>query len=449
MTVKRPKHRARELPGGLLLREMRTTDLDAMVEFVTRVFGTVMPNGEPDIKAGIWATELLRGDHPTTRPEDGTLVLDQETGRIVASCFLISQIWKYDDVRIAVGRPELIASDPTYRGRGLVRELLQSTHEFSAELGQPIQALTGIPYYYRQYGYEPALVSEGGRSGGIESIPILDSGTAVGIRIRPAVEPDLPFITNVYDKAARRAMISAVRDQTIWRYELLARDPGGDYWHELRIVEDSASDSIGFFAYVAQLSGRSMICTLAELSDDAMWPTVGPHLLSFLRRTGEAMATQIGDDCALINFDWTSDHPFLSSCGTLLPDTDSPFAWYARIGDIGVFIWHIAPVLERRLAESDRAGYSGETTITFYPNGLRLGFESGKLTVAEELAVAPHRTADAALPGRTILQLLLGSRTLNELEHAFPFETFTRNESSRHLLQTLFPKKPSAVWPVA
>ncbi len=449
MTGPRPEHRTRELSGGLLLREMRTTDLDAMVEFVTRVFGTVMPNGEPDIKAGIWAAELLRGDHPTTRPEDGLLVLDQATGKIVASCFLISQFWQFDEVKLAVGRPELISTDPAYRGRGLVREQLRSIHEFSGALGQSVQALTGIPYYYRQYGYEPALIAEGGRKGSIETIPQRDLDASADMLIRPALGSDLPFITTLYDKAARRTMISAVRDQTIWRHELLTRDPGGDYWHELRIVEDSRGSPIGFFAHIAELRGESIICTLAELTDDELWTTFAPILLSYLRTTGEALAARTGDDCASITFDWTPGHPFLASCGNLLPEIDDPFAWYVRIADIGVVLRQIAPVLERRLAASDLAGFSGDCVITFYPNGLRMGFETGKLTVAEEVPVVPHRTADAAIPGRTFLQLLLGSRSLDELEHAFPFETYTRTESARRLLQALFPKKPSAVWPVA
>lgn len=132
-----------------------------------------------------------------------------------------------------------------------------------------------------------------------------------------------------------------------------------------------------------------------------------------------------------------------------MPARSGSFAWYVRIDEIGEFIRLIAPVLEGRLATSDIAGYSGEVTITFHPNGLRIGFDEGRLTIAELLPNAPHRSADAAIPGLTFLQLLLGSRTLEELKRAFPFETYVRTERAHALLNTLFPKASSAVWPVA
>ncbi len=41
----------------------------------------------------------------------------------------------------------------------------EEVHKWSAERGHKVQVITGIPYYYRQFGYEMALDLTGRRIG--------------------------------------------------------------------------------------------------------------------------------------------------------------------------------------------------------------------------------------------------------------------------------------------
>ena len=91
------------------------------------------------------------------RPGDTTLVTDTRTGAIASCLHLISQTWTYGGVPIGVGQPELIGTRPAYRGRGLVRAQFDVVHGWSAERGHRMQAIAGIPWFYRQFGYELAL----------------------------------------------------------------------------------------------------------------------------------------------------------------------------------------------------------------------------------------------------------------------------------------------------
>ena len=159
----------RDLGNGLRLRSISPADTGPLTEFATRVFGH--QTGEPDVMAGIWAGELSRGDHPAVPPDDGVIVVDTATGRIVSSCLFIRQTWTYAGIPFGVGRPELIATDPGYRNRGLVRAQMETVHAGSAALGHHMQALTGIPYFYRQFGYEPTLVTSGGHQGAVAAVP--------------------------------------------------------------------------------------------------------------------------------------------------------------------------------------------------------------------------------------------------------------------------------------
>jgi hypothetical protein len=113
------------------------------------------------------------------------------------------------------------------------------------------------------------------------------------------------------------------------------------------------------------------------------------------------------------------------------------------------FIRHIAPALERRLADSIMAGHSGELRLDFYRGGLRLAFEGGRLTTAESWsvrAVSWGPKPQAGFPPLVFLQLLFGHRSLAELRYAFP--DVWAEDDARPLLEALFPAQPSWVLPL-
>jgi hypothetical protein len=141
-------------------------------------------------------------------------------------------------------------------------------------------------------------------------------------------------------------------------------------------------------------------------------------------------------------------HPVYEAMGNSLPGVREPYAWYIRVPDLPVFIRHIAPALETRLAESIVVGYSGELKINFYRDGLRLVFEKGRLQIVESWKPTPEDGESAAFPGLTFLQLVFGYRSFDELHYAFADCYWNSNESYR-LLNILFPKKLSDVFPVA
>jgi hypothetical protein len=105
-------------------------------------------------------------------------------------------------------------------------------------------------------------------------------------------------------------------------------------------------------------------------------------------------------------------------------------------------------VLEHRLAESPLVGHDGEPTISFYRSGLKLSFERGRLAHVEPWQPTPEVRAGARFPDLTFVQLLLGHRSLGELEYAFA-DCLTANDEARALLEILFPRRSSSVWPIS
>ena len=154
----------RDLGDGLILRRSTPADAEALADFNARVHSD---DGwdKPDERIGAWVRDLLTLPHPTFDVGDFTIVEDTRAGKIASSLNLIPQTWTYAGIPFQVGRPEVVGTAPEYRKRGLVRIQFDTVHQWCAERGYIVQAITGIPYYYRLFGYEMALNLGGGRSG--------------------------------------------------------------------------------------------------------------------------------------------------------------------------------------------------------------------------------------------------------------------------------------------
>ena len=112
------------------------------------------------------------------------------------------------------------------------------------------------------------------------------------------------------------------------------------------------------------------------------------------------------------------------------------------------FLELVAPALEERLAASDQAGRSGPLELGFYGDGLRLVFECGRLRGVEHWQPTTEQRGHVAFPGLTFLQLLLGFRSLRELQRAFP-DCHASSEAHAPWVEALFPPAPSDLIPVS
>lgn len=110
---------------------------------------------------------------------------------------------------------------------------------------------------------------------------------------------------------------------------------------------------------------------------------------------------------------------------------------------------HIAPALVKRLSHSLDCGYSGEKCLSSYRSGLRLAFERGGLKIIEPwMPGSGEREGQIAFPGLVFLQLLFGYRSLTELRQYFA-DCWWESNKTRVLINALFPRKPSQVYPLA
>jgi hypothetical protein len=438
----------RDLGDGLILRRSTPADAEPLADFCGRIHSDDGPD-KPDTRIAAWTRDLVARPHPTFHADDFTIVAEAATGRIVSTLNLIPQTWMYEGIPFGVGRPELVGTLPEYRNRGLVRIQFEEIHKWSAERGDLVQVITGIPFYYRLFGYEMTLDLGSRRFGYEGNVPKLKEGEAEPYHIRRATQTDLSFVAQVYEQASARYEIVCRRTPEIWSYELDGQSYDNVGHYEIMLIEDAQGKFVGYFQHSTSIGGIGVSVRGYELRLGVSWLEVTPSVARYLWQRGQEYAKHDGKQCDKFGFMLGLSHPAYDALSASLPDEHKNYTWYIRVPNLPAFILRIKPALEKRLADSIAAGYSGELKISFYRDGLRLVFEKGRLQSAESWKPNPaNEDENAAFPGLTFLQMVFGHRSFEELNYVFA-DCYWNTTEVRHVLEILFPRKLSDVLPIA
>ncbi|MEJ2732115.1 MAG: GNAT family N-acetyltransferase [Anaerolineae bacterium] len=338
-------HIIRDLGDGLILRRSTAKDTEALVAFHGEVHRDPGAEG-PEEYVVAWVRDLMERPHPSFDVGDFTIVEDTHSGAIVSSMCLISQTWSYGGIRFGVGRPELVGTDADYRRRGLVRSQFDVIHQWSAERGEMLQAITGIPYFYRQFGYEMALTLGGSRAGYKRQVPKLKEGQEEAYRLRPVSESDLSFIAQVYEHGNRRYPVACVRDKALWRYEVFGKSEKNVNRWAVSLIEAAEGEPVGYLAHSTRLrlrQGRLWVRAY-ELRQGLSWLAVTPSVVRGLWALGEEWAAQDAEqEMETFSFSLGAEHPVYDVFHGRLPHTSPSYAWFMRVPDVRGFLLHIAP----------------------------------------------------------------------------------------------------------
>jgi predicted N-acetyltransferase YhbS len=398
---------------GFTLRTPATRDdVERVAAFTATVFG-------PEI--GPMMRSLLMG-HPSMTWADQFFV-ENAAGEVVSALCLIPWTWRYGRAEIAVGEMGVVATAEAYRRRGLVRRQVDSFKARLAERGCVLSIIQGIPFYYRQFGYDYVLPLEGGWRLELRQAP---AAHEMGHSLRPAAFDDLPALEQLYAKTVRPLTIHSVRTPDIWRYLLEPYTTPVADSHQTWLV-CAADGSVAGYARLPEFHfGDELVVDEAALiSADA-----GLALLAHLRRQAEGAAQPF------IRLNLPASNDLVQMARPYGAVSEGTYSWQIYVPDMAALLRAIGPALEDRLAASLYAGLTREVGINFYRDGLVLRFEQGRLRAVA--ALEGQGQADLSLPSWAFVPLVLGHRTLDELRITYP-DTNWRG-ASRLLLETLFPR---------
>lgn len=433
------------LEDGLLLRWGRPEDAEALAKFNVAMHSDE-PETDPETWLGDWTRDLMRGNHPTTSASDFTIVEDTNSGEIVSSVCLISQRWTYDGIAFGVGRPELVATHPDYRRRGLVRRQMDAVHAKSAARAELVQGITGIPWYYRMFGYEMGLDLGGGRVYPLpQNAPKAkkeEDEKPPTYAIREATLADLPLLQQLYARHCVGSKVAVVRDEAIWRYGMTEahEDTENRRYHHIvtHVASDTAVGYVEYYRYRQNFNLRE----IAVVPGHSL-RAVALFVLAHLKAQAQTLSAdaESGRKLERVVFRLGAAHPVYDALERELRLPYNPYAWYVRVADLPAFLRHIAPALEKQLADSVMAGHSGTVRLNFYTSQMTLVFTDGKLTDVGTYQPKSVEDGDAQFPDLTFLQLLFGYRSFDELDKARA-DCYSNNETAV-LLKILFPQQHS------
>ena len=440
-----PTTMRKQLADGLILRSLSegyASDRERLPQFYADV------NSEHDNELGKERTRILTRDlmqgHATTTLEDIFVVVDPaQDDRIASATLLIPQTWRYENIPIAVGRPEMVGTLPPYCGRGLVRELFAVIHERSAALGHQLQVITGIPYFYRQFGYAMAVdLGEQHASIPLHAVADAKPDYKPAFTLREATTDDIPDLIQWYDTMARERLLTELRSADEWRYEISGRNPDSGQCLTFLIITNAAGEGVGYVEVYTHLSARDkevVSCTGYVVGEKASYLETFDDVIRGIKQWAQA---KYGFCPALLMFA-AGIHEALDTLvdrttGGVVRGPD--YFWLLRVPEMIPFLRHIQPVLDRRLEGSGANRYTGELKIGFYDlTGIRIQFERGRITAIEP--ITGKDGYDISFPWHMLWNVVFGHHSYDDLRAILP-EVWA-NGKAAVLLDVLFPKQKS------
>lgn len=432
------------LQDGLILRslsENHASDWERLADFYTSVNTADDPE---NVKQSIrhWVQDLMQG-HPTVTPEDIFIVVDPaKDDQLVSATLLIPQHWRYEEVVIPVGRPELVGTHPEYRSRGLVRALFEAVHQRSAALGHELQVITGIPYFYRQFGYTMAVELGQHAVFPLSALPPLAADYQPAFTLRPATIADAPAIAAWSQRFARQRLLTDVYSPEALAYEITGRQPDSFLHVNYQVIVNPEGQGVGYLTFLDFPDEPNEIrCTGYVLGDQASYLETFNDVVQGVKAW---VTAHYGYTPAMLAFGSgiheTLDRLIDRSPGGMIRRRE--YAWYLRVPDAIRFLKKLRPVLERRLEDSGAHRYTGELKIGFYDlTGISLKFERGCLV--DIVPLKGKDGYDVSYPWHLFWNVVFGYRTPDEIYALLP-DTWA-NSKGIVLLETLFPKIKSWV----
>ncbi|MBN1977241.1 MAG: GNAT family N-acetyltransferase [Anaerolineae bacterium] len=410
------------LENGLILRTANADDVERVAAFNGKIHGELVET----------MTSRLFLHHPNTHLDDLIFVEDEQSGEVVSSLCLIPWTWRCEDVEIPAGEMGIVGTLEGYRGRGLIRKQVEVFKQRLRERGCLLSQIQGIPYYYRQFGYEYALPLEPWLTLQARQIP---DPPEPAFTFRQAALDDVSTLVRLYDEAAQDLAIHAARDEAIWRY-LLANTKGTEMERDTLLIQYPGGQTAGYACIPHHHFGEDLnVNEVSRLSYDAALATLQHVKQLCIERQKPGIRLNLALGCTLAQV-------ALSLGGR----DDGAYAWQIHVPDVAALLRALAPVLERRVAASPLAGLTQDVRMCLYRETIRLRFAAGKVTEVANVGFTTWHAEPIRFPPLQFVPLVLGYRTWQELKAAFPDVDVA--PGSRLLVDTLFPKTESFIYTV-
>ncbi len=362
--------------------------------------------------------------HPTMTLKDFFVI--KHHGKVVASLNLIPVKWSIGGIPLKVAEMGCVATLAEYRHRGLQQRLINEFHKQAEKHGYDLCAIEGIPYFYRQFGYEYAIPLLEETRIRLEQIPDHESK----LNIRPFTYGDVPKAMQLLMQSQRKFYVHIVRDEQIWKMQQETGIASADKFEAYAVEKDG--EIVAYIRISDKPENKELILREATDTDH----NTGKAILKFLKDTGK----QRGFETLLAQIsyhDSLAEQLFALGAIQRIP----PYAWQIRIMDYVKIFQKMKPLFEKRLGASTYCHLTERLNFNFYRFTVQVTVEDGVIMDIQRFESSEDRTI--MINPLVFTQLLLGHRSRHELEMTYP--DFIIRPSHKHLIDVLFPKLPSHI----
>ena len=404
--------------SGFRLQHLETEkDVRQYLELMRVVFGE---------RTGVdKLAQKLIDHHPTMIFDDFSVIKHKR--KIVASVTLIPVTWNIGNIQLNVAELGMVATLPEFRRRGLIRQLVNEYHSQVLERGYDLSVLEGIPYFYRQFGYEYAVPLLEETRIRLEQIPEFESK----IKIRPFTMKDLPKAIQLLEFSQRKFYVHSVRSTRIWgiQHETnIASDPEP---FEAFVIEEEG-ETIAYFRMRRNPSEKELLLTEVTDVDEPC----AQAILKLLKAQGQ----KHGLETLVANVSY--QEPFSQHLVAIGATRRFPaYAWQVRIADHAKILWKLKPLFERRLADSMYRRLTETLIFNLREFIVKMTVEHGEITGIQKLENSER--SPIGFNPLAFARLVLGDRSREKLEIAYP--DCRVDVHYRYLVDVLFPKLPSYI----
>jgi hypothetical protein len=227
----------REIDDGLIMRNACEADIPALLEHFRNVHG-------PSI---IDELRTILERYPRFSWNDSFIIVKPDSGEVVSCVILLENAWTLGDILFPTVEMEAVGTLESYRYRGHMRLLNDAFEQRATELQPVVQAIAGIPYFYRKFGYEYAAPLDGGYSISADGLSRLADGEQEPVSFEQVDDESF----REFMRYREHHLSNKLRHQT-WRRELHLEDAA------YLLFEPTSDKHEAFFFYLLKINEKTV-----------------------------------------------------------------------------------------------------------------------------------------------------------------------------------------------
>ncbi|MFW9810482.1 MAG: GNAT family N-acetyltransferase [Candidatus Thorarchaeota archaeon] len=364
-----------------------------------------------------------------------------ETGLIVSSLNAIPSTWSYDAVPLRNLELGWVGTLKEHRRKGLVRVLYEHFDSLLHEGEYDISTIQGIPYYYRQFGYDFVIPMDPTLWINTSQLPTIDEKAPplyMKISCREAEKKDLDELMNLYDENNRQVQVYIPRNRELWE---LQEETKTFYESKFRtFVFEDKDNMIGYLRLIVYKPSTGLYDSNVRVIESSIKTYDGVmRALQVIKSEAQRHNfQQVGVIGAPSN-----------NLRTIVKDLGGQILgeWkhQLRVPNILRLLQKIAPVLEKRLVGSMFEGLTKDLAINTFRHCYLLKFLNGNIASITDIGMQEvNENRGFRAPPNDLIRLIFGTYDIDEIQRSNI--DFIVSRDLKSLVSTLFPKGESCIY---